>query len=86
MPYLDIINACACNEYQALYQGRGYVLMYMLCANCGSGQSIDCAAQSMDPSFAPAIQGLYDSCAIHGLRNLMLTGSQVQFLVMEPCC
>ena len=27
-------------------------LMYMLCANYGSGQSMDCAAQSMDPCFA----------------------------------
>ena len=26
--------------------------VYMLCANYGSGQSMDCAAQSMDPCFA----------------------------------
>ena len=43
--------------------------MYMLCANHGSGQSMDCAAQSMDPCFARAIHGLHSTCAIHGLRN-----------------
>ena len=44
-------------------------LVYMLCANHGSGQSMDCAAQSMDPCFARAIHGLPSTCAIHGLRN-----------------
>ena len=43
--------------------------VYMLCANHGSGQSMDCAAQSMDPCFARAIHGLPSTCAIHGLRN-----------------
>ena len=41
----------------------------MLCANHGSGQSMDCTAQSMDPCFARAIHGLPSTCAIHGLRN-----------------
>ena len=31
----------------------------MLCANHGSGQSMDCASQSMDPCFARAIHGWY---------------------------
>ena len=44
--------------------------MYMLCANHGSGQSMDCAAQSMDPCFARAIHGLPSTCAIHGLRHV----------------
>ena len=43
--------------------------IYMLCANHGSGQSMDRAAQSMDPCFARAIHGLPSTCAIHGLRN-----------------
>ena len=41
----------------------------MPCANHGSGQSMDCAAQSMDPCFSRAIHGLPSTCAIHGLRN-----------------
>ena len=30
-------------------------VIYVLCANHGSRQSMDCAAQSMDPCFARAI-------------------------------
>ena len=49
----------------------------MLCANHGSvtfKQSVDCAAQSMDPRFAQTIHGLYNSCAIQGLRNSHVRG------------
>ena len=55
-------------EHRALIYRMTYDT-YMLCANHGSGQSMDCAAQSMDPCFARAIHGLPSSCAIHGLRN-----------------
>ena len=44
-------------------------LVDVLCANYGSGQSMDCAAQSMDLCFARAIHGLRSTCAIHGSRN-----------------
>ena len=46
-------------------------LVDVLCANYGSGQSMDCAAQSMDLYFARAIHGLRSTCAIHGSRNHM---------------
>ena len=61
--------------------------MYMLCTNCGSGQSVDCAAQSMDPSFAQEIQGLYNTCAILGKRNLTLTCSvgYVLLALLQGC-
>ena len=56
------------NSVQKLVSLKALAI-YMLCANHGSGQSMDCAAQSMDPCFARAIHGLPSTCAIHGLRN-----------------
>ena len=44
----------------------------MLCAKHGFAQSMDCAAQSMDPHFAQAIHGLRYVCTIPGLRKLQV--------------
>ena len=41
------------------------VYTFMLCANYGSGQSLDCPAQSMDPQFAQSIYRLTRPQACH---------------------
>ena len=46
----------------------------MLGAKHGFAQSMDCAAQSMDPHFAQTIHGLRSACPILGLCKLCLGG------------
>ena len=41
------------------------LMVYMLCANYGSGHSLNCLAQSMDPQFAQSIYRLTRPQACH---------------------
>ena len=43
--------------------------VYMLCANHGLGQSVDCPAQTVDPHFAQQSMDCLHKLWIYALRN-----------------